>query len=444
MKEFKLTISMFSRETGMSLKNNSKDVPVLLCLTYLILLPFNIGIGGHLYLHDCVAIMFVFAFAKWKEVFYSIPEMRSYYLFIFLSMASLSTLINLQNLRDIYELLVFGYVVFIFLFFSATRIPSKILLYYGLSVLICMLGYEAYQFYTGVGDIYKVYEDTPLDFISKRYFFTFNHPNLTGSFYSLPILCLLLGGKEFISNMNPKRLIMFSGLIFVLCIPLCMTVSKHMLISMSIIAAAASFYPAINKSFICRFLIFSSLIMSAIIFYATVLYPVFPLDRTFPFINVKTCGMYMIHQAIYFKIIFSSVHSFFLGTGMSGIVENYPLLADHDLIMSVLQQYRQENLSGIFSRYMDAHNEYLNIGALFGVPAMLSMYLFWFKAPSSTNSRFSFEKRIILFYVASIFIVSLWDDILSKRWIWISLGILLSQMYNNPPSGEGEKEGPRK
>ena len=408
------------------------NIPVMLCLTYLILLPFNIGIGGHLYLHDCVAGLFIFAFARWKEVFYSIPRMRLYYLFIFLSTASFCTLINLQNLRDLYELLVFGYVIYVFLFFSATKIPSKILLYYGLSVLICMLGYAVYQFCAGVSDIYKVYEGTPLDFIAKRYFFTFNHPNLTGSFYSLPILCLLLGGKELIGNMNLKRLIMYLGLIFVLCIPLYMTVSKHMFISMSIIAAAASFYPAVNRSFMLKFLIFSFLALCAVLFYATVLYPVFPMGRTFPFINVTTCGMYMIHQVIYFKIIFLSVHSFFLGVGMSGIVENYPLLADHDLIMSVLRQYKQEYLFELFSRYMDAHNEYLNIGALFGVPALLSMYLFWFKAPSCINIKLPFEKRMILFYVAAIFTVSLWDDILSKRWIWISLGILLSQMYNKP------------
>ena len=415
------------------------NIPVFLCLTYLILLPFNINIGGHFYLHDCVAVLFIFAFAKWKEVFYSIPKSRTYYLLIFLSIASFSALINLHSLRDLYELMVFGYVIFVFLFFSATKLPSKILLYYGLSVLICMLGYAGYQFCIGVGDIYKVYEGTPLDFIAKRFFFTFNHPNLTGSFYSLPILCLLLGSKEFISNMNLKRLVMFLGLVFVLCIPLCMTVSKHMLISMFIIAAAASFYPAINKSFICKFLIFSSLIISAILFYVTVLYPVFPLDLTFPFINVKTCGMYMIHQVIYFKIIFLSVHSFFLGVGMGGILENYPLLANHDLIMSVLQQYKQEYLFELFSRYMDAHNEYLNIGALFGVPALISMYLFWFKSTSSIGSRLPFEKRMILFYVAAIFIVSLWDDILSKRWIWISLGILLSQGYGNELSKD-EKE----
>ena len=408
------------------------NLPVILCLSYLLLLPFSIRICGPLYLHDCVAVLFIFAFAKWKEVFFSMSKARLYYLFIFLSIASFSTLINLQNLRNIYELLVFGYVIFVFSFFSATRIPSKILLYYGLSVLICMLGYEAYQFYGGVGDIYKVYKGTSLDFIAKRYFFTFNHPNLTGSFYSLPILCLLLGSKEFINNMNPKRAVMFFGLIFVLCIPLCMTVSKHMLISMFIIAAAASFCPALKKSFILRFLMFSSLFMCVIIFYATVLCPFFPLSRSFPFINVETYGMYMIHQVIYFKIIFLNVNSFFLGVGMSGIVENYPRLADHDLIMSVLHQYRQENLVEVFARYMDAHNEYLNIGAIFGVPAMFSMYLFWFKAPGSINSRCAFEKRIILFYVAAIFIVSLWDDILSKRWIWISLGILLSRMYGEP------------
>ena len=149
--------------------------------------------------------------------------------------------------------------------------------------------------------------------------------------------------------------------------------------------------------------------------------------------------MYMIHQVIYFKIIFLSVHSFFLGVGMGGILENYPLLANHDLIMSVLQQYKQEYLFELFSRYMDAHNEYLNIGALFGVPALISMYLFWFKSTSSIGSRLPFEKRMILFYVAAIFIVSLWDDILSKRWIWISLGILLSQGYGNELSKD-EKE----
>ena len=237
---------------------------------------------------------------------------------------------------------------------------------------------------------------------------------------------------------------MYFGLISVLCIPLCMTVSKHMLISMFIIAAAASFYPAIKNSFIIRFLIYSSLYICASLFYVTVLYPVFPLSGSFPYINITTYGMYMIHQVIYFKIIFLSLHSFFLGVGMSGILENYPALANHDLVLSVLQQYKQENLTGMFCRYMDAHNEYFNIGSLFGVPAMISMYLFWFKSPSSIDSRCQFEKRMILFFVTAIFIVSLWDDILSKRWIWISLGILLSQMYNNPVSDEGKNEVFRK
>jgi hypothetical protein len=408
------------------------NFPLLLCLAYLLLLPLNISIGGPFYLHDCVPLLFVFAFAKWKEIYYLIPKMRLYYLFIFLSIASFSALVNLQNMRNFYELLVFGHVIFVFLFFSATRIPSKILLYYGLSVLICMLGYEVYQLCIGTGDIYKVYKDTSLDFISKRYFFTFIHPNLTGSFYALPILCLLLGSKEFIINMNLKRALMYFGLISVLCIPLCMTVSKHMLISMFVVAAAASFCPAIKKSFILRFLMYLSLYICAALFYVTVLYPVFPLGGSFPYINVTTYGMYMIHQVIYFKIIFLNLHSFFLGVGMSGILEHYPMLADHDLIMSVLQQYKQENLVGMFSRYMDAHNEYLNIGALFGVPAMISMYLFWFKSPGAIDSRCSFERKIILFFVTAIFIVSLWDDILSKRWIWVSLGILLSQMCNDP------------
>ncbi len=420
------------------------NFPVILCLSYLLLLPFNISVYGTFYLHDCVGLLFIFAFAKWKEIYYSIPKMRLYYLLIFLSIASFSTLINLQNMRNIYELLVFGYVIFVFLFFSATRIPSKILLYYGLSVLICMLGYEAYQFFIGAGDIYKVYRGTSLDFISERYFFTFIHPNLTGSFYSLPILCLLLGSKDFIINMNLKRAAMYFGLIAILCIPLCMTVSKHMLISVFIIVAAASFYPAIKNSFIFRFLIYLSLYICAGLFYVTVLYPVFPLTGRFPYINVTTYGMYMIHQVIYFKIIFLNLHSFILGVGMSGILDHYPMLANQDLIMSVLQQYKQENLVGMFSRYMDAHNEYLNIGALFGVPAMISMYLFWFKSPSAIDGRYPFEKRMILFFVTAIFIVSLWDDILSKRWIWISLGILLSQMYINPVSDEGKNEVSRK
>lgn len=416
------------------------NIPVILCLSYLILLPFNISVYGPFYLHDCVGLLFVFAFAKWKEVYYSISKARLYYLFIFIGIASISTLVNLQNLRNIYELLVFGYVIYVFLFFSVTRIPSKILFYYGLSVLICMLGYEFYQLFTGVGDIYKVYKGTALDFIAKRFFFTFNHPNLTGSFYSLPILCLLLGSKELIGTMNLKKAGMFFGFIFILCIPLCLTVSKHMLISMFIIAAAASFCPAVKKSFIFKFLIISSLFFIALIFYATVLYPFFPLSRVFPYLNVETCGMYMIHQTIYFKIIFLNVHSFFLGVGMSGIREIYPSLANHDLILSVLQQYGQENLVALFSTYMDAHNEYLNIGALFGVPAMISVYLFWFNAPGTIDRKPAFEKRIILFYVAAIFIVSLWDDILSKRWIWISLGILLSQMYGNPCQEDSDKK----
>lgn len=407
-----------------------------IAFAYLTILPLNIGITGQVSLQDFIAVLFPFAFIFQKDLIKNLIRPPFVFLTGFLIISSIATLINIKSFKDIYEVAIFFYMVVIFLFFTQIKIPKRFLLYYGLAVLAAMLISCLYEFFIGSRQVYEVYSSSSLDFIAKRYFFTFKHPNMTGSFYALPVLCVIIGLREMLERANVKKLIIFTCLFGVLCFPLFMTVSKHMLITFFLIGGL--FYGIrTENSYKIKMLVIGGLFVVALIFYLTVLFPFFPLSSQCPFINIKTYGMYMIHQVVYFKMMFLSFGSFIFGLGHNGVIETYPLLADKEFTLEVLSQYKWESLVSTYTTYMDAHNEYLNIGAIFGFPAVVLMFLFWL------NNAFSYKDKrfygsLILFYTVSILIVSLWDDILSKRWIWIALGILVSHAC--VPEGNRDRE----
>lgn len=161
--------------------------------------------------------------------------------------------------------------------------------------------------------------------------------------------------------------------------------------------------------------------------------------------------MYMIHQEIYTKMIVSGWRPFLIGEGKGMIEEVYPGLADREEALSILSQYKEESLLDIFCTYMDPHNEYLRLAASFGVPAAILFYIFWMLMPSRLRQG-TLARQVLAYYVASLLMVSLWDDILSKRWIWCAAGIILSidsgRLRSNEISGSAssvmaDKQGVR-
>ena len=261
----------------------------------------------------------------------------------------------------------------------------------------------------------------------NRFFFTFEHPNLLGSFYVLPILCVLLGFYDQLQKINFKYFILFLSLLSLVCFPLLFTASKHIILSIGVGLGVLYCRKECLYFSAVRYCIWIGLFLLFVIFYLTVLFPFFPLKQSFPCINMDTLGMYTIHQEIYLKMILHNWNTFLLGIGRANVFQLYPQLANHEEIYSILSQYNLPQLTSTFTRYMDAHNEFLNIGASFGVIAVGLLYLFIFKTKQMIKTNLS-QKQILIFFIATLFMVSFWDDILSKRWIWISLGIILSQL----------------
>ena len=405
----------------------------MVAYAYLIILPLSIRISGQIYLQDIFAPIMGLSclFIIWKNPL-EIIKTPFVFLSIFIFTALLSTMFNYSGILDLYEISIFMYMFVLVVFFANVKLSGKFLYFYGLAVLSIMLTYCFSELFLGEAKVYKAYSSSTLDFISRRFYFTFDHPNLAGSFYALPFLCLILGAK-FMQSKNYSRIAIMAFFLLIFAIPLVLTASKHMIISIALFLGAISasiIWPEKLKTSI-RYSCYILISGIFVLFLLTVFFPFFPLKTTLPFFNDSTPGMYVTHQEIYGKIMCHDWESFLFGTGKENILKIYPENASFDYIYIVLSQYKQEFLTALYARYMDAHNEYLNLGASFGAISVVFMYLFWFSAPLGLKRDSIFKKNIFVFFVVSVFMVSFWDDILSKRWIWIMAGILMADGFTN-------------
>ena len=397
-------------------------------LLFLILIPLNIRITSQFYIHDILAplmllCLLLYLLGNWREFFNPVL----FYLYAFLIVILILTIFHYKNTTDIYELGIFSYMILIFLFFLFFPLSIKKIKYYGITVIVVIFIFFVITEICNVNIKHQVYDNSSLQILTNRFFFTFEHPNLLGSFYVLPIICVLLGFYTLLQKIYFKYFILFLILLSLVCLPLLFTASKHILLSVGVVLAVLYSRKECLYLNIVRYCIWIGLVLLFIIFYLTVLFPFFPLKQSFPYINIETLGMYTIHQEIYLKMILHNWNTFLFGIGRANIFQLYPQLATHEEIYSILSQYNLPQLTSTFTRYMDAHNEFLNIGASFGVIAVGVLYLFIFKTKQMIKTKL-LQKQILVFFIAVLFMVSFWDDILSKRWIWISLGIILSQL----------------
>jgi len=288
-------------------------------------------------------------------------------------------------------------------------------------VLVVMWFGAAWRLAAGAMESYGVYEQTPLAFIAKRFFFTFDHPNLTGSFYALPVACLLLGVAGRGLRLSGRDLTLGLCALTALLFPLGLTISKHMLLSASLIAGGVVVERGHAAGW--RRLGLAAVAGAFVLFYLTVLFPFFPLQGSSPFFNHATWGMYTTHQSIYWRILTGSFPSLLVGVGPEALRGLYPTLADPEQIRAVLAQYNQAFLTESFCTYMDAHNEYLNTGVAFGLPAVLALVAFWVSQAVVGFRRY--RDDLLLFFVVALLGCCLWDDLVSKRWIWVTLALLV-------------------
>jgi hypothetical protein len=80
---------------------------------------------------------------------------------------------------------------------------------------------------------------------------------------------------------------------------------------------------------------------------------------------------------------------------------------------------------------MDSHNEYLNTGTAFGIPALAALVAFWIS--QAVHGLRKHRNELLLFFVAGLLACCFWDDLGSKRWIWVTLGLLVA-------AGESDEE----
>jgi hypothetical protein len=397
---------------------------------YISLIPFNVNISGQMFVHDLLAPFMVFcivpAFFQNQTIF-----LRPPFIFFsgFLLVTALLSFLHYQTYLDIYEYSIYAYMIILFLFFFIYPPTNIQLRVYGVVVILSLLVnfFSVFIPNPPIQSSNNPFENSTLSFVTKRFFFPLGQPNMVGSFFVLPITCFLLGFNERLRELSSGRLLFFVAALSFCCLPLLFTVSKDMLLSLAVIGGWLFAHPKLPCRPLSKPLLVAGLLSIFFVFYLTVVFPFFPMQRTFPYINTNTFGMYMIDQGIYLKIVLSDTVTFLIGAGKSTAKEMIPMFVDVGKIYDILLQYNMQwTLDGRL-HYRDAHNEYLNLTANFGVIAALLLYLGIMTTPSLIKVG-SCKKTILItvvFFLLALLLVSLWRDILSKRWVWITLGIMI-------------------
>lgn len=332
-----------------------------------------------------------------------------------------------RNSGSFYDFAVFSYMALLYTFFRMLPPDKRILQRLGIFMLLILLAAFC------MGSLALIFPALPgkslfyfdpysgsrgLTLLSVRYQFLFSNPNLLGSFYIMPVALVqpwLL--QQFRRCRTAKQVLLLICCIGLCLLPLVSTASKHALMTLAILAGTLlDAWPEKRK--LLQPALVSALSLFAVSCLLTVLWPVFPVSGKAPYLNFRHQGNYTIHQEIYLKMLLSDKTNLLTGLGSAGVRQQYPLYADRKKITYIMEQYHSPHWVEPFCTYMDPHNEYLNLAALFGVPAMLCCFAFWMGQMKS-------KQRIIMLFIPAMLFCCLWDDLLSKRWLWMTLAILL-------------------
>lgn len=275
---------------------------------------------------------------------------------------------------------------------------------------------------------------TAMDFLHRRYEFLFENPNNLGSFMALPAVMFCSG---VLASRRSWRLYASALLLLCLCLlPLCHTFSKHTLLYAAICGGFVSCIPMARLyRKIMAFLCAVATAVCGLVCETTVLWTAFPLKGSFPWINTIP-GAYTIHQLTYLKMWSMNALSVLTGYSASALHSLYPMVVDKVRAEFILTQYNAMHVLEGYCTFMDPHNEYLNQLAFFGLPALCCLIVFWIVSSAKCTRR---NWLIPVFFVAGLAFCCLWDDLLSKRWIWTAAGILLNSI-NASRSGEQIRE----
>ena len=379
-------------------------------------------------------VAFPFLFIKIKRP--KVPR----YLALFLGYALFSTLLHIcQNgspFAAFFEWGVFAYCGLLFLAFQRQYASPKRLWQIGAAIIIAafacwlidLLRYiaspESQPFFSMTSE--KMSE-TAMPFLARRFQFLFDNPNMFGHVFALPFLLIALPFCTETPALDKRYLIATFCLVPAVFIPLAFSFSKHAILSFAILCAFLSCQIKLPRKL--KYLALLPIVIAGLFLETTVLFTTFPPKSSAPFIDT-TPGMYTIHQKAYAKIICSKLNLF--GFHPAEARELYPANVDKASAEITLRHYNTEKDIDAFCTFMDPHCEYLNIPFLFGFPPLVLLIAFLVNL-----CRTSQTPLLATCLITALLFSMLWDDILSKRAIWIMLSLLTiyKKGENNGKSG---------
>ncbi len=411
------------------------------CLLYLLVLPWNVKILPPVCLEDIVGAIGILAILPSVASRIRGRDVPSfYYLFgaFAVVMLAVTAVHSHVSEKDLFEVFIFLYMIGLFFLFRETPLNVTLVAATGGVTLLAFL-FAAVFLPELSFRCFSMYRGTSLEKMSYRFYFTFDQPNMLGSLYFLPVLsvCTYIAQR---SRKGTGLLLTIAQvfLVAVTCLPLYFTYSKHQILTIGVLSGTLLQHPALARK---RWVLTAALLIlfsCFLLFFSTVMFAFFPLKNSFPFINTSP-GMYTIQQHTYWKMLTSNPGNLVTGVGKDRAVSAYPSTVDTERASRILAAYGASKYLNTFTSYVDPHNAFLDVAVSFGVPAMVLLYtgvvMVGVRAASSAK-----YGRIAVFLVVSIFMASFWGDILSKRWIWVGLG-MLSGFAERDIMERGDEEG---
>lgn len=405
-------------------------------LLFLILLtlPFPLpGFGGKLLVADlAVPLMAVGLMLKRPRV----PLMLLLY---GLWCAAAVAVQYIRGCGGLYDFAVAAYMALIFLFFRCTQLPEKrVLLAVGLSLLAVLflwwLLLNCIPVWTPLHE--RMFYSDPHGMavhsgpLMRRFCFLFRNPNLLGVAWLVPVSMLLPEMTDSLRHGHHRLRFLFWGmLLFVLCLPLFSTMSKHAVMTLALIGGAlAGAAPAGWRRRLAVAAAVAACAAFGTLCLLSVWFSTYPAVRQAPWIDFSRAGNYMTHQRVYADMIRNGEPVEQLtGFGAAAARHRYQEVAAPyaGWMRTVLEPYGAADWLEPFLSFMDPHNEYLNTAVFFGLPAAALMVAFLLSCFGAALWR---QNLPVVFFIPALLLAFMWDDLASKRWIWAALGVLSAAM----------------
>lgn len=400
-------------------------------LAYILLMMLHVPLAGPFFCEDLLAPLFLAMLVVLgpRQAF---SGTSSRWLAAFLLLTGAVTLFHTAcgGTEDAYNTAVLVYLAGVFLAFRHLDCPASWRLALGggflLAATACWLAEPLRAvFPEWPGQSFWLVTDNARDsamaFLTKRYQFTFSNPNSLGSFYALPMALALTALSEVFPHWSRRRRMLCLILLGMSFLPLCHTFSKHAIMSGALfLGFLCSIAPAGRWLDRLKRLSWLPVVLLGLLCLVTVLWTTFPLTSHAPFINTVPGG-YTIHQDTYARMALESPKTFLTGRTLQNIRHAYPAAVDRPRADRILSQYNAQHLLDSFCTFMDPHNEYLNLITFYGIGAVLLALAFFMACIRERP-----DSPLLILAIIALAFCCLWDDLLSKRWIWVMTASLLA------------------